>query len=219
LKLRSDLKLWQRIYLRLVKPIHDRKIAQNVEQFSGGDAEYAEYVESQMVKTRGKRFTNSRFRIDVYIDLVLNNCKDLASNPSVLNIGPRNHHELDSMTDRGLSDVTGVDLWPTDSRIVKGDMHDLPFEDDQFDLVFASHVFEHSYDFAKVANQVQRVVKKNGYLFCAVPIDYEEGPIDRVDFGTFENFVKYFPDNVEKVLSETATGATNELLIILKFGS
>jgi ubiquinone/menaquinone biosynthesis C-methylase UbiE len=123
------------------------------------------------------------------------------------------------MSDRGLSNVTGVDLWPTDSRIVKGDMHDLPFPDDQFDLVFASHVFEHSYDFTKVANQVERTLKKNGYLFCAIPIDYEIGTVDRVDFGTFENFVQHFPENVEKVLCEPAIDSTKELRIILKFGS
>ena len=209
--------MWQRIYLRLLKPIHERRIAKNVEDFSDGDADYAEYVEQQIWKTRGKLFTNSRSRLDIYVDLVLEHCTNLSSNPKVLSIGPRNHFELDSMSDRGLSNVTGVDLWPTDSRIVKGDMHDLPFEDSQFDLVFASHVFEHSYDFSKVAQQVARVLKPNGYLFAAIPIDYEIGTVDRVDFGTYENFIEHFPNEPHQVICHPAVDSTKELRIILKF--
>lgn len=219
MKLRSDLPLWQRIYLRALKPLHARKIARNVQDFSGGDAEYAEYVEQQIWKTRGKRFTNSRSRLDIYVDLVLEHCADLPPDPKVLSIGPRNHFELDSMRERSFTNVTGVDLWPTDSRIVKGDMHDLPFNDSQFDLLFASHVFEHSYDFAKVAKQCVRVLKNTSYLFCAIPIDYEIGTVDRVDFGTLENFVKYFPTDTEVVLCEPAVDSTKELRIVLKFNN
>jgi ubiquinone/menaquinone biosynthesis C-methylase UbiE len=117
----------------------------------------------------------------------------------------------------GLSNVTGVDLWPTDSRIVRGDMHDLPFEDNEFDLVFASHVFEHSYDFAKVAEQCTRVLKTTGYLFAAIPINYEVGDADRVDFGTYENFAHHFPTKPEMVICHPAVGSTSELRMILKF--
>jgi SAM-dependent methyltransferase len=200
-----------------MKPLHSRRIARNVQDFSDGDSEYAEYVEQQIWKTRGKQFTNSRSRLDIYVDLVLEHCTALPANPKVLSIGPRNHFELDSMKESGLTNVTGVDLWPTDPRIVKGDMHDLPFDDDHFDLIFASHVFEHSYDFAKVAKQCVRVLKKNSYLFCAIPIDYEVGTVDRVDFETFENFIKYFPENTEKILCEPAVDSTKELRIVLKF--
>jgi SAM-dependent methyltransferase len=192
-------------------------MAQNVLEFSAGNTEYAAYINAQAWKTRGKQFTNTRFQLDAFVDLILNQCADLPKDPKILSIGSRNHFELDALSDRGLTNVQGVDLWSTDSRVVKGDMHDLPFEDSQFDLIFASHVFEHSYDFPKVAQQCLRVLKPAGYLFAAFPIGYEVGEIDRVDFGTYENFVKHFPSEPQMVICQPAVGSMKELRIILKF--
>ena len=76
--------LSQRVYMRLLKPRHTRRITENVAEFS-----------------------NSRSRLDVYVDLVLERCVDLPENPKILSIGSRNHYKLVSMADRGLSNVTG----------------------------------------------------------------------------------------------------------------
>lgn len=217
MRLRSDTPFWQRVHLRLTRAVHEKRITKHVQEFSNGNPEYAEYVEAQIRKTRAKRFANARGRLDPYVDLVLKHCVDLAPSAKILSLGTRNHFELDALKDRGLANVTGLDLWPTDSRILKGDMHDLPFEDNTFDLIFASHVFEHAYDFEKVARQCVRVLKKGGYLFCAFPVRRELNNVDRIDYGTVENFITYFPEKPELVLGMSAFYDNNELRIILRF--
>jgi SAM-dependent methyltransferase len=60
----------------------------------------------------------------------------------------------------------GVDQfdWP---GVIKADVHNLPFENSTFDVVFSAATFEHYYDPWKVAREVHRVLKPGG-LFCGL---------------------------------------------------
>lgn len=61
--------------------------------------------------------------------------------------------------DKGIND--GLDLH-------MGDMHSLPFEDNQFDYVFTSHTLEHAIDIEKAVLECVRVARKE--VFIIVPI-------------------------------------------------
>lgn len=61
--------------------------------------------------------------------------------------------------DKGIND--GLDLHI-------GDMHNLPFEDNQFDYVFISHTLEHAIDIEKAISECVRVARKE--VFIIVPI-------------------------------------------------
>jgi SAM-dependent methyltransferase len=49
------------------------------------------------------------------------------------------------------------------------DMHDLPFEDNSFDCIYASNVLEHSVAPYVALREWRRVLKKNGWLVLVVP--------------------------------------------------
>jgi SAM-dependent methyltransferase len=51
--------------------------------------------------------------------------------------------------------------------IAQGD--NLPFPDDYWDFVIASHVLEHFYDPIKSLKEWHRVIKNHGYIFLIVP--------------------------------------------------
>ena len=51
------------------------------------------------------------------------------------------------------------------------DMHDLKFEDDKFDFVYADNVLEHSPKHDVVLKEIYRVLKKGGKLIALVPAD------------------------------------------------
>ena len=54
---------------------------------------------------------------------------------------------------------------------VKMDVHDIPFEDNSFDVIMCNHVLEHVQDDRKVMKEFYRVIKKGGWGIFQVPID------------------------------------------------
>jgi ubiquinone/menaquinone biosynthesis C-methylase UbiE len=53
---------------------------------------------------------------------------------------------------------------------IKADMDvDLPFKDQSFDLIWASHILEHRHDLRKIQRELARVIKKGGELNVIVP--------------------------------------------------
>jgi len=55
---------------------------------------------------------------------------------------------------------------------VKMDLHNAPFEDNSFDVVFCNHVLEHVEDDKKCMSELYRVMKPGGFGIFQVPIDY-----------------------------------------------
>jgi SAM-dependent methyltransferase len=55
---------------------------------------------------------------------------------------------------------------------VKMDVHDIPFEDNTFDVVFCNHVLEHVTDDKKVVREFRRVLKPGGFAILQSPVDY-----------------------------------------------
>lgn len=52
------------------------------------------------------------------------------------------------------------------------DLHDVPFEDDKFDIVICNHVMEHVEDYKRCMQELYRVLKPGGWAIMQVPIDY-----------------------------------------------
>lgn len=49
------------------------------------------------------------------------------------------------------------------------DLHNLPFISNKFDVVYASHVIEHTHDPIKATQEFYRILKPDGYLVIVVP--------------------------------------------------
>ena len=54
---------------------------------------------------------------------------------------------------------------------VKADICDLPFKDNEFDVVFCNHVLEHISDDTKAMQELYRVLKKDGFGIFQIPQD------------------------------------------------
>ncbi len=55
---------------------------------------------------------------------------------------------------------------------VKLDVHDIPFDDGKFDVVFCNHVMEHVKDDYKAMSEIYRVLKPGGFAILQVPLFY-----------------------------------------------
>ena len=154
--------------------------------------DYRRYLWAQIRQSRAKRHKNASFRLVPFVELIKRHCSDLTATSPILCIGARNEGELDIFARNGFRNVTAMDLWSSSPRIIVCDMHRLVFPDGSFDLIFASHVFEHSWDFPKVAAECMRVLRPGGYVFCAVPTGFEPTGHDRYDFKDAAGILAYF---------------------------
>lgn len=63
----------------------------------------------------------------------------------------------------------------------------IPFDDETFDGVFSSEVFEHIFNLEDMLNEIHRVTKKKGLLLITVPFvwDEHEVPFDYARYSSF----------------------------------
>lgn len=55
---------------------------------------------------------------------------------------------------------------------VKMDIHQIPFEENTFDVIFCNHVLEHVDDDLKALSEMKRVLKPGGWAILQVPFFY-----------------------------------------------
>ncbi len=82
----------------------------------------------------------------------------------VLILGPRFVDEILFLREYvGLANTIGLDLRDEGGLIFKGDMHNMPFEDNHFKLIYGANVFEYAHTMRTVINEIVRVLQKPGY--------------------------------------------------------
>lgn len=95
---------------------------------------------------------------------------------------------------------------------VKADICDLPFEDEQFDVIFCNHVLEHIPDDAQAMRELYRVLSKGGWGIFQVPQELERAetfsddtitdPKERARiFGQYDHVRIYGKDYFDKLRS------------------
>lgn len=95
---------------------------------------------------------------------------------------------------------------------VKADICDLPFEDNQFDVVFCNHVLEHIPNDTKAMQELYRVLKVGGFGIFQIPQDlsrettFEDNsitdPKERAEiFGQYDHVRVYGRDYFDKLRS------------------
>lgn len=108
-------------------------------------------------------------------------------------------------------DYTTCDLYSPIAD-VKADIQDLPFENDEFDVIFCNHVLEHVENDKTALSELYRVMKPAGWGIFQVPIRYQlkisfEDPtvIDRKEriekFGQYDHVRVYGMDYYDTLLS------------------
>ena len=145
----------------------------------GSPPEYRDYLEEQLRRTLSKRSIDSGVGAEVLVREVARHCEP---GSSVLCVGCRNTAELDRFRAQGLEPV-GIDLFAQGDGIVVMDMHELRFDADSFDAVYASHSLEHSYDVATVVAEIRRVSRDGAVIGIEVPVRHRGSDADRVVFS------------------------------------
>ena len=99
---------------------------------------------------------------------------------SILDAGSRDGWVVEFLNSLGYSNVIGVELLEDyvdygkvrKRNVIQGDLHNLKFRDDYFDVVYCRHVLEHCLDPIAVLDQLMRVTKTGrGALYCSFPLE------------------------------------------------
>lgn len=79
--------------------------------------------------------------------------------------------EVESVDGIGLEvDSYGMDVELRDKiNITECSVEDMPFEDERFDIVIASHILEHVPNMGNALTEIRRVLKKGGWFYLFIP--------------------------------------------------
>jgi SAM-dependent methyltransferase len=146
----------------------------------GRSDDYHEYLQTQLRRTLAKRSNDPGVGTRLLIDRI--DAESASRDARVLCVGCRNGVELDAFRARGYASVVGIDVFSQRPDILVMDMHELAFPDDSFDIVYASHSLEHSYDVGQVAAELVRVARDGALVAVEVPLRTRASAADRVEF-------------------------------------
>jgi SAM-dependent methyltransferase len=162
--------------------------------------EYRDYLAIQLRRTLSKRETDPGVGAVTLINCV---AEQPHNGGRVLCVGCRNALELDRFYARGFDDVTGIDVFSQREDIKVMDMHDMTFPDNSFDVVYASHVLEHSYDLERVVEEVVRVARDGAVVGVEVPVRVQASAADRIVFSSLSELRAAFDSHIGgEVLAE-----------------
>jgi SAM-dependent methyltransferase len=172
--------------------------------------EYRDYLATQLQRTLSKRETDPGVGAVALINRV---AEQQPSGGAVLCVGCRNALELDRFRALGFEDVVGIDLFSQRADILTMDMHEMSFADDTFDVVYASHSLEHSYDVDRVVGEIGRVARHGAVVGVEVPVRAQASAADRIVFSGLDELREVFQSQIgEDLLAEEQPPrtATNE---------
>ena len=80
-----------------------------------------------------------------------------------------------------LNNITGLDLFSYSPYIKLGDMHNLKFNDEEFDIVLMGWCLAYSNNKEKALSEVRRVLVKNGSLIIGYSVNPTLSDQDQID--------------------------------------
>ncbi|MFK8037858.1 MAG: class I SAM-dependent methyltransferase [Crocinitomicaceae bacterium] len=123
--------------------------------------------------------------------LYLKNKSDFFTKPNlkVMHIAPEQCFHGLFKKQKNLDYTTGDLLSPIAD--LHFDLHDIPLEDDQYEVIFCNHVMEHVKDDLQCMKELYRIMKPGGWGIMQVPIDVNRNE-------TYEDWSITSPEEREK---------------------
>ena len=161
---------------------------------------YEDYVNKQLEKTlnpnRIKKWKGQEWQIKVdgFRHLFKRNEEFLQNKKNSICLGARTGQEVFVLRDLGLNSI-GVDLVEFPPYTIKGDIHNLEFDDKKFDLIF-TNILDHSLYLEKFISEMERVCVKDGIIILNIlenmpGDDYSENVINSP-----EPIIKIFKNSI-----------------------
>ncbi len=158
---------------------------------------YDDYIKFQLEKTTNKskqnKWLGSEWQLKINIfKFLFNNIIDLIQNrKKAICLGSRTGQEVVALRELGIKDTIGIDLHEFKPYTIKGDIHNLQYNDNTFDLAF-SNIFDHSLHPEKFIEEVYRVLEPNGIFILHLQIGINQDKYTEVIIKDIKKFLKLF---------------------------
>ena len=136
---------------------------------------YNDYIKFQSEKTlnpekRKKWLTEEwQSKIDGFKNEFSKLKNQLTPDKKCLCLGARTGQEVVALKELGIEDVVGIDIVPNLPYVVKGDIHNLSFENESFDFVY-TNIIDHSINPKKMISEIERVLKVDGIFYLQIQL-------------------------------------------------
>lgn len=140
--------------------------------------DYSQYINHQSRKTTNPKKLDLWLEEDFYNkkkNIFINlfeRYKDYIIDKKCLSIGSRVGNEVLALKNF-TSEVIGIDIVPYKDLVIKGDMHNLEFKDNQFDFIF-TNIIDHSLYPQRFFDQVYSKLKHGGVFFLQCSLKNDE---------------------------------------------
>jgi ubiquinone/menaquinone biosynthesis C-methylase UbiE len=119
------------------------------------------------------------------------NAKYINDKKNSICLGSRTGQEVLSLRNRGINSI-GIDLVEFPPYTVTGDIHNLKYDSNTFDLVFCN-IIDHCYDLNKAIFEMERICSLDGIIIINIQVnelgdEYSENIIN--DINSFELMFK-----------------------------
>ena len=134
-------------------------------------------------------------KIDIFQELFNKNIDIIKNCNNALCLGSRTGQEVIALKNMGVGDVIGIDICDFPPLTIKGDIHDLEYDDNTFDLEF-SNIFDHSLYPDKFISEVERTLKLNGHFILHLQIDVAQDKYTEINIKNIERVKQLFKKSI-----------------------
>lgn len=183
---------------------------------------YASYIHHQKQKTtdpvRRQKWLNEEWDLKLtYFQKRFEEYQQeyfLTDYKKAVGLGARTGQEVQAFINLGY-DAIGLDIVPCEPLVIEGDIHHMPFKDEEFDIAF-TNIFDHSLYPEKFASEIQRILKKGGVAIIHLAVGTDTDPFGVIEIENSSAIIKLFAGMTivkSQKMSEWGGGLNWELIL------
>ena len=136
-----------------------------------------------------------------HVDIIskLSLSENFKKKSNVLCIGARYGTEIEVFKQLGFNDITGIDIYPRSENVIKADMHNLPFSENSFDIIYKHHSLDHSLFPKKAVKEMYEISKEKAFWIHTIPFN-DFGKEEAIDFDSSDEIITFFENYTAEII-------------------
>jgi SAM-dependent methyltransferase len=134
-----------------------------------------------------RQYASNRERIEFLVGHLSNTIR-VDKESKLLVLGPRYETEIFGYIGLGFKkqNISALDTYSYSRSITTGNLHEMPFDSDEFDTVIAGFTLAYSHDLPKALTEIGRVLKKNGVLIFSFELEDDATELAKLRIPNYE---------------------------------